>query len=142
MDNFLIMIEDHRKNFDKKNALFHANSKIFQDDQLNHFVNVMGDLSLETLTLIINKDPRVLYLATLNNGKYCLAIFEKIQTVIQVNPSRLNIIMNNIKKPLMAFAECKERGVAELSMELIGELIKKIFSSKSESCENIGRDLL
>ena len=101
----------------------------------------MGDLSLETLTLIINKDPRVLYLATLNNGKYCLAIFEKIQTVIQVNPSRLNIIMNNIKKPLMAFAECKERGVAELSMELIGELIKKIFSSKSESCENIGRDL-
>ena len=37
----------------------------------------------------------------------------------------------------MAFAECKERGVAELSMDLIGELIKKIFSSKSESQDKI-----
>jgi hypothetical protein len=93
----------------------------------------MAQLSLEILTLIENKDSRVLYLATLNNGKYQVVTFEKLSTVIKVNGHRLDIIFKNIKKPLMAFANCKERGVAELSMDLIGDLLKKIFSFQKDA---------
>ena len=90
---------------------------------------------MEILNQIINKDHRVVYLASLNNGNFCVEIFEKLKTVIRVNPNRLDIILRNINQPLMAFAECKERGVAELSMDLIGELIKNIFSFKEKDSD-------
>ena len=99
----------------------------------------MAKLSLEHLALIESKDQKTLYLASLNNGKYCVVIFEKLNTVIKVNPERLDIILQNIKEPLMKYANCKERGVTELSMDLIGELIKKIFSFTSKDKQDKNR---